>query len=141
MITVIKPLIPVHEWADNLCACPLQAMTLVLSTVIHNYRTTWRKNTWLESCHPLQLTTINCHIFLHVLCKLTSTSMFLLEMMMPAQNDMLCMTLGNTHEIKKILKYVAWYWYSKMFYIKLGKSMKFLQIQWVLWISDITLNY
>lgn len=78
-------------------------MKLILSTITDTYRTIRRKNTWLESCYPSQLTQINCHIFLHVLCKLTSTSMFLLEMMMPAQN-LLCMTLGNIHEIKKNTK-------------------------------------
>lgn len=87
----------------TLCECPLQPMKRILSTITHNYRTIQRKNTWLESCYPSQLTQINCHIFLRVLCKLTSTSMFLLSMMMPAQN-LLCMTLGNTCEMEKNTK-------------------------------------
>lgn len=41
-------------------------------------------------------------IFFHVLCKLPSTGMFLLKMMMHAWN-LLCMRFGNTNEMNKIL--------------------------------------
>lgn len=44
-----------------------------------------------------------CHkIFFHMPCKPPSTSMFLLEMMMHAQN-LLCMWFGITQEMNKIL--------------------------------------
>lgn len=91
MITVIKLLTLVHEPVDSLHKCTLQQMKLVLATIIHNYRTIWRKNTQLGSCCPSQLTQIRVtKFFFHMPCKLPSTSMFLLKMMMHAQN-LLCM--------------------------------------------------
>lgn len=64
-----------------------------------------KENTWLGSCCPPNLTQISVTIFLHMPCKLPSTSMLLLKMVMHAQN-LLCMQFGNTHAINKILIWV-----------------------------------
>lgn len=140
MITVVKPLTLVHESVDNLHNVPCNKLNWFLPL---SYTTTEQfEGKILDqgavvyySPHKLK-----CHkIFFHMPCKLPSTSMFLLEMMMHAKN-LFCMRFGNTHEMNKILICTMVLMSQNFLYIIWKKAWSFFRYT-VLWISETNINY
>lgn len=143
MITVIKPLTLVHEPVDSLHKCTLQQMKLVLATIIHNYRTIWRKNTQSGSCCPSQLTQTR-------VTKFSFTCPANFPVLACFYSKWWCMhkicfacNFGNTHEMNKILICIicSTVFMSQCSIHSLEKSMNFLQVHRVLWISETNIKY